>query len=351
MDSVKAQLRVYLSELLTFLRGQTLQTNIILALGALTALSLAFNVLDFVILYTRPSRLKHYLHTTRGKPAWALVTGASDGIGKCLARELAAAGFNVVLHGRNEAKLGRVRTALETAFPARSFRLLLADASKVPCANCVDAGAASAALDFDALVAPLDELNLTVVVNNAGGNSADPVYDVLQNYPRRTVLEMVGLNALFPTLLLHALLPQLGRDSPALVIGVGSLSDNGLPLLSFYGAAKRFLVGLSEALGREAFVGGGGGTGVEVLAVRVGAVTGVSGRDVTPSFFEPDAAFMARAILDRVGCGRPVVVPYWAHALQQAVVSLMPSWVMEVIFREVMVNRRDEERTELAKRE
>jgi len=358
MDVLKGQLRHYLAELITTLRGQSLTTTVVMTLGTFAALSLVYNVLDFVFLYTRPSQLRRYLHTTNDKPAWALVTGATSGIGTHLARELAATGFNVVLHGRNEAKLRRVQDDLEAAFPARSFRPLLADASAVPCANCVDAaeavppakGKAAAAghqhgtLDMDAFVAPLDALNLTVVINNAGGNAADPMYDVLANVPRRTVLAVTGLNAVFPLLLQHALLPQLGRDGPALVVNVGSLSDNGLPLLAAYGSAKCFLVGLSQCLAREARLHGGGGTGVDVLAVRLGSVTGTANRTVPPTLFEPDAAVMARAILARVGCGRLEVVPYWRHALQQAVVTSMPSWIMEGIFREVMNNLRDEER-------
>jgi len=56
--------------------------------------------------------IHHYLSSSspNKQPAWALVTGSSGGIGEALAHELACVyGFNVIIHGRNEGKLEKVR--------------------------------------------------------------------------------------------------------------------------------------------------------------------------------------------------------------------------------------------------
>ena len=55
--------------------------------------------------YFRPTALPRYNLT--GKDSWALVTGASDGIGFGFAQELSQRGFNVFLHGRDREKLIR----------------------------------------------------------------------------------------------------------------------------------------------------------------------------------------------------------------------------------------------------
>lgn len=72
---------------------------------------------------------KFFHRDSHGNSPWTLVTGASDGIGRALSAELGARGFNVVLHGRSEAKLSNVRKDLETAYPQREFRHITADAS------------------------------------------------------------------------------------------------------------------------------------------------------------------------------------------------------------------------------
>ena len=51
--------------------------------------------------------------TTSDSRAWALVTGADGGLGFAFSNALAAKGFNIVLHGRNEAKLKKSAASLE----------------------------------------------------------------------------------------------------------------------------------------------------------------------------------------------------------------------------------------------
>jgi len=308
--------------------GDSALSKALLAIGALVTANAAYKILSFIGLYTRPSQLARYRHSTDGNPPWALVTGATSGIGKCLAHELAGAGFDVILHGRSETKLAAARAELAAAFPGRAFRSLLADAGRTD-------------PDFAALVAPLADLNITVLINNAGGGPSDPTYSTLDAQPAPSLLATVSLNALFPALLTAALLPRLEAARPALVVNISSLSDNGLPFLASYSGAKSFLMTMSACLGRELAIDG---RGVDVLGVRVGSVTGVSHNDAPPSFFEPAAPTMARAILARVGCGRQVVVGYIGHALQQAGVELVPAWRREKIFADVMVKLRDEER-------
>ncbi|CAF4357717.1 unnamed protein product, partial [Adineta steineri] len=60
-------------------------------------------------MYKRRSSLMQYHSDT----IWALVTGASDGIGKAIALELSSRGFKVILHGRNRTKLEAVAKELK----------------------------------------------------------------------------------------------------------------------------------------------------------------------------------------------------------------------------------------------
>ncbi|OIW34188.1 putative oxidoreductase,short chain dehydrogenase, partial [Coniochaeta ligniaria NRRL 30616] len=308
------------------------------ALGFLTAAKAAYSILDFIYFYLKPSQLHRYLHPSRdgSKQPWALVTGATDGIGKALAHELASHGFNVVIHGRNATKLAAVEAELRSAHPGRVFRTLRVDAGRVPCVGCLeqqkDSGlppGVAAAVDFDSILASLSDIHLTVLVSNAGG-AAHPVYRTLDEMSAADITANVSLNALFPLHLLARLIPSLTRNAPSLVIAIGSLADNGLPFLSSYGPSKSFLMSLAGCVARDMRVEG---CDVEVVGMRAGRVTGVSHQKTEASWFLPDARTFARAALGRVGCGRAECVPYWGHAVQQVLgVEMMPAWVRERLF-------------------
>ncbi|KAM3515783.1 hypothetical protein MY11210_000554 [Beauveria gryllotalpidicola] len=308
-------------------------------IGLLTAVVAVTRAVQFVSVYLLPSRIARYAHTTNGHPPWALVTGASDGIGRGFAAELAMQGFNVVLHGRNRAKLASVMSQLQDRHPDRSFRILIADASKVACLNCIrpvhgqDDGSSAAAppADFDALRTDLEGLNLTVLVNNAGGGAVNPTFLSLGESSEARITGNVSLNALFPLHLTRALLPTLRQNSPSLVVNVSSLADNGLPLLVSYCASKRFLLTMTEAVVREMKLLGRGGD-VEFLGVRVGKTTNTAYFTEKPSLFTPDSQTMARAALEKAGYGHGVVVGYWAHALQHLLIKFMPLWVKDRAF-------------------
>ncbi|KAK2062766.1 NAD(P)-binding protein [Colletotrichum caudatum] len=293
--------------------------------GILALVAVTYNLAWPFFPFFRKSGLHRYLRAVDGKPAWALVTGASDGIGKGLADELARRGFNVVIHGRNDAKLEDVRRGLALRHPGREFRIAVGDAVAL-CAGT---------RPWDAMLAPLKGLNLRVLVNNVGGVPMVPILRRLDESSAEEITENVHLNALFPTLLSAVLLPRLRNPAaPALIINVGSMADMGLPQLSFYGGCKAYLNTLSTSMVRELAMAR---ADVEVLGMRVGAVVTPTRRDlIQPRVFWPSVETMAESILDRVGCGRVVVVPYWGHALLSWLADLMPSVLEEPVVKMIM---------------
>jgi 17beta-estradiol 17-dehydrogenase / very-long-chain 3-oxoacyl-CoA reductase len=305
------------------------------------------------------------------------VTGSSDGIGLALTRELAAAGLNVILHGRNSEKLSRVRDALQKEFPKRSFRTLVVDASGVPCAahstalssvpvqgaNSATASAEAAAVEaqpinFEAIRSQLEDTHLTILINNIGGGPRSPRFVPLPEMPEDKLLSNISVNALFPLCLTRALLPLLKRNSdgnsrPTLVLNVSTLIDTGVPLLCSYSASKAFIMALTRAVrwellmekGEEGGKFGSGEANVEVLGVRVGRVTDADGSTAPPTFFMPDARTMAKAALARAGYGYGVVVGYWKHALlyycNACLVAVAPRWVGDAVLMGAIRYERD----------
>ena len=86
-----------------------------------------------------------------------VVTGATDGIGKAVAKELYLRGFNLILHGRNANKLERVSDEIRSAGSTKKdVRLWVADAN-------------SADVNFEGAAKQWDGLQITLVVHNVGG--------------------------------------------------------------------------------------------------------------------------------------------------------------------------------------
>ncbi|KAM5386472.1 hypothetical protein ACJZ2D_000435 [Fusarium nematophilum] len=320
--------------------------SIFTAIGIAATVPVIYKIFWLVSPYLRPSRLYRYAHLSpSGATPWALVTGASDGIGREFATELAARGFNVVLHGRNQTKLSSTALELQERFPSGSFKILIADASAVQCTSCLHGRTGQDqrtgfGVDFEATQRQLEGLHLTVVINNAGGGLQDPTFAPLHKCSQERITGNISLNALFPLHLTRTLLPTLIRNSPALIMNISSMADQGLPLLASYSASKSFLMTMTEAVGLEMDLAG---HDVEVLGVRVAKTTGVSGLKVPPSLFLPTAEVMARAALGRVGCGRRIVDGYWAHSLQVRGADFLPGFLLDKVKLDVMRRERDAE--------
>ncbi|KEF59337.1 uncharacterized protein A1O9_04181 [Exophiala aquamarina CBS 119918] len=296
-----------------------------LAIFATTATSIwLVNFIRLHVLHT--STLGRYLHNGKhgidskdNTGSWACVTGASDGIGYCFAEELASRGFNVVLHGRNKDKLQKLRDTLQAQYPSRSFHLLIIDASDRDSWN-------APMTDF---VSEFEESNarLTVLVNNVGG-VAGPFYmfEPMGERPAKSVIAHIDINATFPAVFTHALLPLLSKNQPALILNLCSFASVfPPPYLALYSGSKAFNQAWSEGLAREMEAEG---LDIEVMAIMLARVRSAinRGREFD-NITVPTSQVFARAALNKVGCGRLVVVPYWAHELLIAAVKVLPGWL------------------------
>jgi 17beta-estradiol 17-dehydrogenase / very-long-chain 3-oxoacyl-CoA reductase len=125
------------------------------ALGAIVSLAHIYRFANFIWIYcVRPSSIRKYIY---GPAPYALVTGASDGIGKALAFELYDKGFNLILHGRSEEKIKKVIGEIRAKRGGdKDIRYFLADGTDPN-------------HDFEKTSEGLKGLHITLVVHNAGG--------------------------------------------------------------------------------------------------------------------------------------------------------------------------------------
>jgi uncharacterized protein len=179
---------------------------------------------------------------------WALVTGASAGIGEVFARRLAARGANLVLSARREERLRELAAQLTREHGVRA-ETLAADLA-VP-------GEATRLWSSAGENHPIH-----LLVNNAGFGATGTFEEI----PLERQLEMIQVNCTALLELAHRALREMRSRGEGGVINVSSIAAfQPVPHLATYAASKAFVLSLSEALWAETR-----GTGVRVLALCPG---------------------------------------------------------------------------------
>jgi uncharacterized protein len=255
---------------------------------------------------------------------YALITGASSGIGEALAHGLAAKGFDVVLVARSADKL-----KAQAADLRREHNI---DA-QVAAADLTRPGAAQNLANLLARKG----LNLRVLVNCAGVLS----HGAFLNMAPEKVQQMIDLNITSLTTMLRAFVPGMvenvaNRGGRAHVLNVASIAAfQPIPMLAAYAASKAYVLSLSESLAEELK-----GTGVSVTALcpgitatnmLSGAASENSKLGAIPSFLIADVNDVARAGLQATLRGDAICVPGAINQIGMLGSRATPKWLVRKI--------------------
>ncbi|MBX9254619.1 SDR family oxidoreductase [Desmonostoc muscorum CCALA 125] len=165
----------------------------------------------------------------------ALITGASSGIGKAFAQELAARKTNLVLVARSEDQLKKLAQQLQEKHKIEVDVIVK---------DLTEANAAAAV--FDATKAK--GLTIDLLINNAGFGCYG---DFAESDGERQV-KIVQLNIVALVDLTHKFLPLMRQRRSGSIINVSSITGfQPIPYLSVYAASKAFILSFSEALWAE----------------------------------------------------------------------------------------------------
>jgi len=164
---------------------------------------------------------------------WALVTGASSGIGKEFARQIAAAGINLVLVARREALLQEVGRSIAADFKV-DYRALAMDLSQEGF--------------LERLTRDTNDLDIGLVVSNAG----TPNPGEFLKLDRQLLQATLRLNTMAHLDITHHFGAKLAERRRGGLILVGAMgAENGVPCMANDGAAKAYVHSLGEALHYE----------------------------------------------------------------------------------------------------
>ncbi|AWP07995.1 Hypothetical protein SMAX5B_005076 [Scophthalmus maximus] len=171
------------------------------------------------------------------KGAAVLVTGATDGIGKSYAEELARRGFALMLISRSQDKLDFVAKSLEEQFNVET-RTIAVDFGKTDIYTKIEAGLAG--------------LEIGVLVNNVGVSYPYPEYFLhipdLDNF----ITNLINVNMTSVCQMTRLVLPRMAERSKGVILNISSASGMyPVPLLTVYSATKAFMDFFSRGLQEE----------------------------------------------------------------------------------------------------
>nr|XP_039248617.1 very-long-chain 3-oxoacyl-CoA reductase-B-like [Styela clava] len=303
---------------LTMLTELVENSSVLLVIGRLTIiwllLEFLFNLYMYYNVYFTNSSIDH-----RSLGKWAVITGATDGIGKGIAQELAIRGHDIVLVSRNPKKLETVANEFHSKYGVETKCIAL-DFTK--CDIKSDGDCVSV---YDVLEKELQGLEIGVLVNNVGmaAKIPEPFLNNLWRYGETFSDNIVNCNVTSMSKVTEVVLPGMVSRNKGVVINISSgLSSVIFPGMTLYSSSKRFNDTLPIALSHEYE-----NKGIIVQSIQPGMVSTNMTRVVTQnksSLTVPSPAKFASNLMSSIGKAR-MTRGYWIHAIQMSALSSIPS--------------------------
>ncbi|GBG58633.1 hypothetical protein CBR_g33 [Chara braunii] len=280
------------------------------ALGAVWVFCLVTRVLHGIwVTFLRPG---HNLVRRYGD--WAIVTGATDGIGKAYVRQLARLKINVVAVSRAEEKLRDLAKEVEGSFPVEVRTV------------AVDFTTPDLAGSLTAVEKAVSDIEVGILVNNVG--LSYPFAQYLHELNVQTAMDIIKVNVEGTTRMTHLALPGMLKRKRGAIVNIGSGAATVLPsdpLYSVYAGTKGFVDHFSRTLYAEYKH-----HGIDVQCQAPLYVTTKLSKIRQSSLFIPTPDTFAKFGVKWIGY-EPRCTPYWVHAIMWCVISMLPEGWMDSI--------------------
>ncbi|CAI5729853.1 unnamed protein product [Hyaloperonospora brassicae] len=288
------------------LASSPLAVQVSIFVGGLVLVRFALHLL--LALYTffiRPAK------SLKSFGQWGVVTGATDGIGKALAMELARKGMNVVLVSRTQSRLEDVRAEIQRKYPTAQVEILAVNFDRIDDVSV-----------REELRKTLDHVkDIGVLFNNVGVSYDFPEF--FDQLSADRVDSLIKLNVTAATVLSQLVLPGMVQRKRGAIVNVSSGSGRlVVPLLSEYSATKKYIEQLTLCLAAEYRA-----KNVHVQCHVPMFVSTKLAKIRRSSFLVPSPATYARASVAHLGRDT-LLSPYWPHALQIWLYESVPTWLL-----------------------
>lgn len=211
------------SACINHLAAQPLWLLLISSLGFLSLLNLSLSFLNWVYAtFLRPPK-----NLSEKYGSWALITGATDGIGKAFAYQLAKQGLNLILVSRNPSKLKTVSSEIQAEFPETKIKTVVFDFS------------GEIVSGIHLIKDAIKGLDVGVLINNVGVTYPEARF--FHEVDEQIWMGIVRVNLEGTTRVTRAVLPEMLRRKRGAIVNIGSgaaIVVPSHPLFTIYAATK-----------------------------------------------------------------------------------------------------------------
>ncbi|PUZ19960.1 hypothetical protein GA0116948_11925 [Chitinophaga costaii] len=248
---------------------------------------------------------------------FALITGASKGLGQAMAVELAKKQYNLLLVARSEATLRELSATLTTTYGVQVAYL------------AIDLSLPEAPAQVERWVKE-HAFPISILINNAGY----AVWGTFAQKPLEDQLNMLQLNMQTVVALTYRLLPILGQQAKSYILNVASTAAyQAVPTLSGYAASKAFILSFTRGLRLELK-----SKNISVTCLSPGPINtnfldraGMDAIRATAEKFGTPPEPVAKAGLKAMFSGKPEVIPGTVNSLSAGATRFLPKALIEKV--------------------
>ncbi|CAB9514963.1 oxooacyl-coA reductase let-767 [Seminavis robusta] len=248
---------------------------------------------------------------------WAVVTGATDGIGKAYAFELAKRGVNVVIISRTESKLEAVKKEIDDKKYGVEVKYVVCDYGKF------DTKAR------DMIAKELEGLEIGVLINNVGASYRYPRY--FHELPKEEIQHLLTMNVDSTVWMTEMVLKGMVERKKGAIVNLSSAAARYTqPLLAEYGACKSFIEKFSCSLNAEY-----SGKGI-TCQCQAPFFVATKLAKMRKSWSVPTPEEYCAQGIKWIGYPDDIVSPFWIHATAGWVLLTIPQALTTAHFTQVL---------------
>lgn len=231
--------------------------------------------------------------------SWAVITGATDGIGLAYAHEFAKKGYNLLIISRSKDKLEAVKEEIESKSnkKGKEIKIYSADYSSIDI--------------YSGLEKEIKKLpRVDVLINNVGMSYEHPEFFASAHLAERNQ-QIINVNIISCMKMCYIVLPIMEQQKHGVVLNLSSFSAlDPCPLLGVYAASKSFVDSFSRSIAYEYAK-----KGITIQSVLPGFVASKMSKIRKPTLMAPSPQNYVRSQLNTVGLDGQTT-GYWTHELQ-----------------------------------
>jgi len=251
---------------------------------------------------------------------WAVITGATDGIGREYARKFAKKGLNIVIISRSQIKLQKTAEEIEREFSVQVKHI------------CVDFKNQEDI--YERIERQISGLDIAVLVNNVGMSYANPEYFAAIPNHSEFVSNIVSCNIVSTLQMTKIVLGGMVQRKRGIIIMISSIAAYiPSPLLSVYSASKAFVEKFSQDLATEYE-----SMGIIVQSVAPGPVKTNMSKIKNASWSSPTPETFVGSAIKTVIVSRSTT-GYYVHSLMKMIVVNGLGLISPAVSRRLMLNK------------